>query len=355
MKVYIGAENIISPLGNNASDCFDQVIAGKSGIESHVAGGQRFQLGKIDRSNHSYRGSFWQYLLKASADESLSMVNLDHEPFHIVSSAKGEIENIGRGIFAYGLSHSVKAALGDTAQYRCVSNACISGLLAINLASDLVQTGRAKTVVVSGIDVISDFVVSGFNSLFALDSVRCRPFDKNRKGLNLGEAVATVVISSDPSIFNEDPIEFCGGFSNNDANHISGPSRTGEGLKKAVKRALDHSGVNPDFISAHGTGTEYNDAMEAQAFFALGLKSIPVNSLKCYFGHTLGAAGTLETAISMQALRNNVIPATLGLTELGTEKNINAIGENIEQELKSFLKTCSGFGGGNAAGVFKKA
>lgn len=354
MKVYLGAEHIISPLGNTAEECFARVIAGDSGISQHVAGGQRFNMAKINRDQHHYKGSFWQYLLKSSVEASRSFIDTDHEPVYVVSSAKGEIENIARGIFGFGLSHSVKAAVGEEKTCYCISNACISGLLAINFAQDLIQTKRAKTVVISGVDVITDFVVSGFNSLYALDRERCRPFDKTRSGLNLGEGVGTVVMSSDPRIFRNKPVEYIGGFSNNDANHISGPSRTGEGLKKAVKRALDHAQVSPDFISAHGTGTAYNDAMEAQAFYGLGLDKIPVNSLKSFFGHTLGAAGIIESIISVQALRNDIVPGTLGLNEAGTDKKINVLSDNLNVELNTFLKTCSGFGGGNAAGVFQK-
>ncbi len=354
MKVYIGAENIISPLGSSAESCYEQVIEGKSGVRKKKFGQETFSVSAFDRDSFEFKGSFWQHILQQSVESSLQKLTSTSNITHIVSSAKGEIENIERGIYAFGLSHSVKAALGEQTRFHCVSNACISGLLAIQMAADQVRTRRAETVVVTGLDTIGEFVVSGFNSLFALDSERCRPFDESRAGLNLGEAVATVVLSSNREVFKEKPVEYVAGYSNNDANHISGPSRTGEGLKKAIRRTLEHADQEPDFISAHGTGTNYNDAMEAQAFAGVGLANVPINSLKSYFGHTLGAAGLVETIISLQAMKKDVIPGTLGLEKLGTEKQVRVLNSNYRQESTSFLKTCSGFGGGNAAALFRK-
>lgn len=354
MRVFIGAENIISPLGSTAEDCFTNVIEGRTGIKDYWINKEKYSISKIDRDNYSFDGSFWQYLLKASIDESLKKVNQQKNLIYVVSSAKGEIDKIDRSIEEFGLSYSVKSVLGNDANFYCVSNACISGLLAINLAYDLIQSGSANTVVVSGIDLVSDFVIAGFKSLFALDEDRCKPYDKQRKGLNLGEAVGTCILSNDISIYKEAPLQYLGGFSNNDANHISGPSRTGEGLKKSVQRAMSVSDLKPDFISAHGTATNYSDGMEAQAFHSLGLHDIPTNSLKSYFGHTLGAAGTIETIISMQGLRRNIAPGTLGFQRLGTEKSIRVHSDCIKGDFTSFLKTCSGFGGGNAAGMIKK-
>ena len=356
MKVFAGAEHIISPVGIDAESSFANIIQGVSGIKKHLYGDGSFYLSKIDRESLNFKGvkSFWRFLLKKSVDESLSRITTKKEITYIVSSAKGEIHHLNRGIFGFGLSYSAKAAIGENKNIYCVSNACISGMLALNLGYDLIQSGKANTVVVTGIDLISDFVVSGFNALYALDSEHCKPFDKERKGLNLGEAVGTIILSNDESIFNETPIEFLGGYSNNDANHISGPSRTGEGLKKAIRRTLLHANLEPDFINAHGTGTNYNDGMEAEAFFGLDLYDTPINSLKSIFGHTLGASGIIETIVSMQALRNNIVPGTLGLKELGTDKKINVLSEPLEGSFHSFLKTCSGFGGGNAAGLFRK-
>ena len=143
----------------------------------------------------------------------------------------------------------------------------------------------------------------------------------------------------------------------NDANHISGPSRTGEGLYRSIYGAMAEAGLKPsniDYICAHGTATPFNDEMEAIALDRLGLTAAPVNSLKGYYGHTLGASGLLETVIGIQSVLDNMLFRSLGFDELGVSKGINIIEENTGKELRYFLKTASGFGGSNAAIVLEK-
>jgi len=177
----------------------------------------------------------------------------------------------------------------------------------------------------------------------------CRPFDAARDGISLGEAAATVILSAEKS---SDSIQLKGGAVTNDANHISGPSRTGHELALAILRALKQSNVEPeeiDFISAHGTATRYNDEMEAKAFHLAGLQEKPVNSLKGYYGHTLGAAGLLESIITIHSMKENILIPTLGFTSPGTELPVNIVKSFTSATLKRTLKTASGFGGCNAA------
>jgi len=190
-----------------------------------------------------------------------------------------------------------------------------------------------------------------------MSAERCKPFDNKRKGVNLGEAAATVVLTTTPEIGKAIPIEIFGGALSNDANHISGPSRTGEELAAAVNAALNNSGIKGesiDFISAHGTATAYNDEMEAKAFCHAGLNNIPLNSLKGYFGHTLGAAGIVEIIVSKHALLNNELIPTLGFHQLGVSQPINVISKLESKKMTTCLKTASGFGGCNAAIVLNK-
>ena len=150
-------------------------------------------------------------------------------------------------------------------------------------------------------------------------------------------------------------IVYRGGGNRNDANHISGPSRTGEGLYNAIQLALN--GVDSNklaFINAHGTATPYNDDMESWAIERSGLAHLPVNSLKGYFGHTLGAAGILETIISGYALLDNTILGTAGYETFGVAKEITINKETQSCQGTSFLKIISGFGGSNAAICFEK-
>jgi 3-oxoacyl-[acyl-carrier-protein] synthase-1 len=143
----------------------------------------------------------------------------------------------------------------------------------------------------------------------------------------------------------------------NDANHISGPSRTGEELAHAIAQALKTSELTPDdidFISAHGTATVYNDEMEAKAFNYAGMSKIPLNSLKGYYGHTLGAAGVIETIITIHGLLQNELIPTRGFDTFGVPKEINVCSQLQSKPLKRILKTASGFGGCNAALVVEK-
>ena len=238
-----------------------------------------------------------------------------------------------------------------------ISNACISGVMAINTASNLIEAGLYKHVIVTGADIVSDFVLWGFQSLFAISNERCKPFDKNRKGISMGEGVGTVLVSSEESLFKEKPLKLLSGVSTNDANHISGPSRTGEGLFRAVKKTLDKNNIKTsdiDFISGHGTATNYNDEMESIAFSRLEMSEIPINSLKAYYGHTLGAAGMIESIISMQSIRGDVLIKSLGFDEQGTTHKLNILKENKETKVNCILKSASGFGGCNAALIIKE-
>lgn len=148
-----------------------------------------------------------------------------------------------------------------------------------------------------------------------------------------------------------------GGSSTNDANHISGPSRTGEELALAMKNAMAESGLHPEdisFISAHGTATPFNDEMESKAITIAGLSGTPVNSFKGFWGHTLGAAGVIESAASIGMLKKGMLIRSAGFETLGVPENINVISSNSMADLTSCLKTASGFGGCNAAIIFNR-
>jgi len=209
-----------------------------------------------------------------------------------------------------------------------------------------------------GADVLSHFVVSGFESLQALSSEQCKPFDAARKGINLGEAAAALVLSSEPDPVGLRPsIKVTGGGSSNDANHISGPSRTGDELGFAIQQALQEARKEAheiDFISSHGTATLFNDEMEAKAFHQIGMSNVPMNSLKGSFGHTLGAAGVVETVMSIHSLFNNEILPTKGFEKSGVSQKVNVSRELVFKPLTTCLKTASGFGGCNAAIVLQK-
>lgn len=296
--------------------------------------------------------------IKASAIQFNGRVGL------IISTTKGNIDVLnGQNYFpkerAYlsQLGYILKDYFGFKNEAIIISNACVSGVLAVTIAKRYLQEDVYDHVFVVAGDLVSDFVVSGFNSFQAMSNVPCRPYDKNRTGINLGEVAASVLVTSDKAKLSEDAVELLGEGSCNDANHISGPSRTGEGLYRSITSALKEANLKPDdidYLSAHGTATLFNDEMEAIAFNRIGLGKTPLNSLKGYFGHTLGASGLLETIIGMQSLYQNTLIASAGFEALGVSKPLNIITKTTVKEVQTFLKTASGFGGCNTAVLFRK-
>ena len=235
-----------------------------------------------------------------------------------------------------------------------VCNACISGLSAQMEAVRMLKTGRYKYTVVIGVDVLSPFIVSGFQSLKALSNNLCRPFDEDRIGLNLGEAAACIIFGSIDSE-KSDSWSITASASRNDAYHISCPSKMADGACRSLNAVL--TGYDTSliaFVNVHGTATLFNDEMEAVAIHRTGLETLPVNGLKGYFGHTLGASGILETLISMEAVEDGTILATKGFEHLGVSCNIDLSSVHRETQNTAFLKMMAGFGGCNAALLFEK-
>jgi len=251
------------------------------------------------------------------------------------------------------MAEAINAHFGFSNPPVVISNACISGVSALLTAQKLLASQAFDFAVVAGGDLVSKFVVSGFQSLMAISETPCKPYDKSRSGMTPGEGCAAAILTRELPKGNKTAIRIIGGGQTNDANHISGPSRTGEGLVKAVSKALAKAGCaarDIDFINAHGTATVFNDEMEAIAFNRLGLSTTPLNSLKGYYGHTFAAAGLIETIISAEFLKQGIALKTLGLEEPGISKPLNLTMENKEVDSpKRVLKTISGFGGTNAA------
>ncbi|HET8737724.1 MAG TPA: beta-ketoacyl synthase N-terminal-like domain-containing protein, partial [Pricia sp.] len=291
--------------------------------------------------------------LKAAQLELTDRVGL------IVSTTKGNIDVLEtRSRFpkerAYlgTLGKEIQGFFGFATEPIVLSNACVSGVLAISVAKRLVNQEKFDHVFVVAGDLVTKFILSGFNSFQALSDAPCRPYCISRSGINIGEVAASVLVTRDKNRLVDESVEILGDASCNDANHISGPSRNGEGLFRSITAAMKEAKLlsgEIDYISAHGTATFYNDEMEAIAFNRAGLAHTPLNSLKGYFGHTLGASGLLETILGMHALQRNTLLATKGFQELGVSKPLNIIQRTTFQKLNTFLKTASGFGGSNTA------
>ena len=289
----------------------------------------------------------------------------DDRVLFVLSTTKGNVflidENERAGyeydqIYLWRSAELIASFFGNPNQPVVVSNACISGASAMLAAQRELRSGRYDYVIVTGVDVLSKFIVTGFQSFKALSQEVCKPFDANRAGLNIGEAAATVIMAerSGDELKSGD-IVLTAGAVRNDANHISGPSRTGEGSFLALQQVL--RGIDPDeiaFVSAHGTATPYNDEMESVALTRAGLQDVPVNSLKGYFGHTLGAAGVLESVISTRALRDHTILKTYGFETAGVTNPIYIVKETQATAKRRFVKMLSGFGGCNVAVLYTK-
>jgi 3-oxoacyl-[acyl-carrier-protein] synthase II len=252
------------------------------------------------------------------------------------------------------LAEDLAAAHGAQGPVQCVSNACVSGLIALQQGARLIQRGDADAVLIVGVDHLSAFVMAGFSALKALDPLGCRPFDRDRAGLSPGEAGAAIVLARESLIPGFPSSRILGWGSSNDANHITGPSRDGLGLSRAVRHALDSANLDPDeidYINAHGTGTPFNDAMESAALRTVfGETGPPVSASKGMLGHTLGAAGVLETILCVLAMQEQWLPGTPGLKTAahGAPGSLMREGQPANR-LNHVLKMNTGFGGVNGA------
>jgi 3-oxoacyl-[acyl-carrier-protein] synthase I len=366
--VWVAADVVVSPLADTSVANFEALTSGRSGIAAVTDAAlsnatiMAGHIGTLQASRQHTR--FEQLCLQAIEAVAGSFALPASRTLLILSTTKGNIslleENGGTDHKRLHLHEAAQflAAKAGIDQHLVVSNACISGVMALAVARRFLLAGQYDHALVVGADVLSRFVVSGFQSLAALSDERCRPFDASRKGINLGEAAAAMMVTARPELLKASPrIQILGAGLSNDANHISGPSRTGEELCMAIKDAMRESNVaaaDIDFISAHGTATVYNDEMEAKAFNLAGLGHVPLNSLKAYYGHTLGAAGIVEAAMGMHSLLGNRLIPTLGYEHIGVSQPVNIIQQVREVPLKTFLKTASGFGGCNAAMVLQK-
>lgn len=373
-ETYITDYNCVTPLGFDNESNWKALLQGKSGIALHkiIENQPPFYASIIDSAkletefNKNFEGGDFTRLEKMfllCLKPLTEKHNITEDTAFILSTTKGNISllknqsMLPEGVYLPGLANKIADFFGFKTKPVVVSNACVSGVMAIAVAKNMILAGKYKDAFVMAGDEVSEFVISGFNSFQAIGTEPCKPYDKNRNGINIGEATAAVYITSALSQNEKFSFKISGDSAINDANHISGPSRTGDGLYASIKNAMAEADVSAeqiDFISAHGTATLYNDEMEAIAFNRMDLQNVPLNSLKGYYGHCLGASGLLESIISMEsALKNTLIPSK-NFEETGTSQPLNIIKENQPAEIKYILKTASGFGGCNAAIILEK-
>ncbi|MBS1587494.1 MAG: beta-ketoacyl synthase [Bacteroidetes bacterium] len=370
--VYAVATNVVSAMGMNTAANWQAVARGASGVRRHEdaslsnvpfmaskPGADQWQV-IYEQTKRNESLTPFERLAFYSVKDAIGNCEIDlgvKETAFILSTTKGNIELLDevadeKLLLVYS-ANAVAKALGLSTKPIVISHACVSGVIALNYGLRLIDSGRYKNVIVTGCDRFSRFVLSGFQSFQAISDEACRPFDADRKGINLGEAAATIILSSQAGQM--PTARLLSGATSNDANHISGPSRTGEELALAIGRALNEAQVDAkdiDMVSAHGTATLYNDEMEAKAFGIAGLTGSEVHSFKGYTGHTLGAAGVVESAMVAEAIKRQMLIPSLGYSNNGVSQELKVTQKMRTAEINYVLKTASGFGGCNAAIVW---
>lgn len=361
-KAYITDYNCITPLGASLEATVEAMwySSGIKWVEETSLSTQGFYAAYMgDRVLAGNGFTRLENMMVAALEPVVKRNRVGEKSLLLVSTTKGNVSSlqatdavVAPDAYLFSLAQKINKYFGFVNEPLVISNACVSGIMAVSVAKRLVSVGKYDRVYIVAGDEVSEFVLSGFKSFQAVSSQPCKPYSANRDGITLGEAAAAALVSAEEGFY-----QIAGDGNINDANHISGPSRTGEGLFRSIKSALTEANLSPnqiDVVSAHGTATLYNDEMEAIALDRLGMNKVPINSLKGYFGHTLGASGLLEAVVTLEAAKENRLFSSYGFDDLGVSAEIAVLKENLESPVKHILKTASGFGGCNSAVIFSK-
>lgn len=369
-KVFIKDTQIITPLGFDVSSNWEALLQNKTGIEiqhqwPNIPAVPAACIDTDLLNKHFNRVvttstpfTKVEKMLILALDSLVEKYGITEETLLILSTTKGNVSYLATHEIQQAYLSELALKIARYFHFRTlpkiISNACVSGVMALSTAKRLIEMNQSSDAYVIAVDEVTEFVLSGFQSFQALSNLPCKPYDESRNGVTLGEAAAAAYLSTEE---HEALVEIIGEANINDANHISGPSRTGEGLVLSIRTAMEQAQITEDaidFISAHGTATLYNDEMEAIAMNRLNLQNIPINSLKGYYGHTLGASGLLESVITIESMRKNQLIASKGFEKIGVSEPIAVIKQSIQKEINMALKTASGFGGCNSAILLKK-
>ena len=268
-----------------------------------------------------------------------------------------------RSILPLSHAETLGGRLGLTGPKETVVMACASGAASIALGADLVRAGVTPTALVGGVDALTHICFMGFNALKVLDPTPCRPFDRDRRGMSIGEAAAFLVVEdADHCRARGGRVHarLAGYGMTTDAHHVTAPHPEGEGMIHAMEQALADAGLPPSavgYVNAHGTGTPQNDRAEAMALRRVfGEGGVLVSSTKSLVGHTMAAAGSVEAAATILALQHGLLPPTAGLEHLDPEVPFDCLPITARPaEVGAALSNSFGFGGQNVSLVFEKA
>lgn len=394
--VAITGMGIISAIGNNVAENYESLIIEKKGItrvdnvetiqrEEIMVGEVKFtndelitQL-KLPPSNNYSRTAMLGAIAAKEAIADAGITDIKKYKTGIVSGTSvGGMDMTEKYYYEYLTEKEPQKYIeshhaGDSTQkiaeqlgieeslVTTISTACSSAANAIMLGARLIKSGKLDRVLVGGADCLSKFTINGFKTLMILSDTFNTPFDENRKGLNLGEAAAFLVLESDAVIKaeNKKVLAYVKGYGNaNDAFHQTASSDNGDGATLAMEKALKVSGLEAseiDYINAHGTATGNNDLSEGRAILRVFKDKMPeFSSTKAYTGHTLAAAGAIEAVYSILALQNNIIFPNLNFKTPMKEFSMIPQTELKEKELNTVLSNSLGFGGNCSTVIFSK-
>lgn len=391
VEVVVTGIGIISSIGNNLEETFKSLLEKKSGIgkikiletvrkdefllgEINLTHNQLIELADVDPQKVWTRTALLGIiaakqaindsnidtnnniaLVSASTVGGMDRSELFYKDFLTGARHKNHIDTHHAG----NSTEMIAEQCGINGLITTISTACSSSLNSIMFGARLIKNGKTKIAIVGGTDALSKFTLNGFNTLMILDREHCRPFDKSRTGLNLGEGAAYLVLEEKESALASGKNIYAqvSGYANaNDAHHQTASSENGEGPFLAMKNALKSAGINTsvvDYINVHGTGTDNNDLTEGRAIKRLFNPLPPFSSTKAYTGHTLGAAGVLESVFSILTLNNKIafpnINFKTAIEDIAIEPLTKPTKLNI---VRNVLTNSFGFGGNDSSLVF---
>jgi 3-oxoacyl-[acyl-carrier-protein] synthase II len=379
-EIVISGIGVVTSIGTNVEECWGGLLSGKHGIKEIKTFDVRHHLNKlgceIDQVEQyilpheqtvGRASSIFQIALSdAIHDANIRLGYLPSERIGLcVGTTMGEVEPFERQLKQqqpgskggpYIIMEKMASLYNLAGPQWTLTNACAAGNFAIARAVDELRLGRADVMIAGGVDAMSWAAFTGFASLRAMSHDYCRPFDKDRKGLLLGEGAGVLILET------RDHLEKRGGTArarclgygmNNDAHHITQPDPEGKGAIRAMKQALlmaRISSENIDYVSAHGTGTPANDRMESVAISSLFGEKMVTSSIKGNIGHTLGAASAIEAVICIKMMESGYIPPTLHLREQDPSCQVDVIhSEPRKKELTYVMSNAYAFGGINSS------
>lgn len=386
-KINITGLGVVSALGVSVKHHFNQLIAGMIGIGHYQRDEQYFYAGKVPFTNQQLaelgKVPFSIYTSRTAllgilaAKEALGSTIFDSR---IPSAFINGTTVGGMDLSEQYFSEKAKGIQGDAALFQMhdlgansayiaekagdfdyvntISTACSSSANAIMLGAQLIQSGEYHRVLVGGTDALCNFTIEGFKSLMVYDAQVCQPFDANRRGLNLGEGAAYLLLESDRSVKesgNRCLAKLSGWANRNDAFHNTGTSPDGIGAQQAIRAALETADLRPDqigYINAHGTGTQNNDSSELAAMDAVFGESLPdFSSTKGATGHTLAASGAIEAVFAVQSLLENCAFGNFSLAEPMTVSP-SLLRKTVSKDIRHAMSNSFGFGGNSTSLIF---